>query len=36
VWGKFHNTEHQPNEYNVIDDMVGDARIYAHVFGQHD
>lgn len=34
VWGKFDSTAHQPNEYCVIDNMVGDAKVYAHIFGQ--
>jgi succinyl-diaminopimelate desuccinylase len=34
VWGKFDSTAHQPNEYCIIDNMVNDAKVYAHVFGQ--
>jgi succinyl-diaminopimelate desuccinylase len=35
VWGKFESTAHQPNEYCVISNMVNDAKVYAHIFGQH-
>jgi succinyl-diaminopimelate desuccinylase len=34
VWSKIDETAHQPNEYCVIDNMVGDAKVYAHVFLQ--
>lgn len=34
VWGKFDSSAHQPNEYSIIDNMVNDAKIYAHIFGQ--
>jgi len=34
VWGRFCGAAHQPNEYCVIDNMVGDARVYAHIFGR--
>lgn len=34
VWSKVEDTAHQPNEYCVIDNMVGDAKVYAHVFLQ--
>jgi succinyl-diaminopimelate desuccinylase len=34
VWGRFAGTAHQPNEYCIIDNMVGDAKVYAHVLGQ--
>ncbi|MEO0093865.1 MAG: M20 family metallo-hydrolase [candidate division WOR-3 bacterium] len=34
VWGKFESTAHQPNEYCVISNMVNDAKVYAHIFGQ--
>jgi succinyl-diaminopimelate desuccinylase len=33
-WSKLDDTAHQPNEYCVIDNMVGDAKVFAHVFGQ--
>ncbi len=33
-WSKVDETAHQPNEYCVIDNMVGDAKVYAHVFLQ--
>jgi len=29
VWGKGDETEHGPDEYCVIDNMVGDAKVYA-------
>jgi succinyl-diaminopimelate desuccinylase len=34
VWGRYDGQAHQPNEYCVIANMVGDAKVYAHVFGQ--
>lgn len=34
VWGKFESTAHQPNEFCVIANMVNDAKVYAHIFGQ--
>jgi succinyl-diaminopimelate desuccinylase len=34
VWGKFDSSAHQPNEYCIIDNMVNDAKVYAHIFGQ--
>jgi succinyl-diaminopimelate desuccinylase len=34
VWGRFAGCAHQPNEYCVIDNMVGDAKVYAHILGQ--
>ncbi len=33
-WSKLDDTAHQPNEYCVIDNMVGDAKVFAHVFLQ--
>lgn len=33
-WSKVEDTAHQPNEYCVIDNMVGDAKVYAHIFLQ--
>ena len=33
-WSKVDETAHQPNEYCVIDNMIGDAKVYAHVFLQ--
>jgi succinyl-diaminopimelate desuccinylase len=35
-WSKLDETAHQPNEYCIIDNMVGDARVFAHVFMQED
>ena len=34
VWGKFDSSAHQPNEYCIIDNMVNDTKVYAHIFGQ--
>jgi succinyl-diaminopimelate desuccinylase len=31
-WSKSDETAHQPNEYCLIDNMVGDAKVYAHIF----
>lgn len=33
-WSKIDETAHQPNEYCIIDNMLGDAKVYAHVFLQ--
>ena len=33
-WSKIHETAHQPNEYCVIENMLGDAKVYAHIFLQ--
>ncbi len=33
-WSKLDDTAHMPNEYCVIDNMVGDAKVFAHVFMQ--
>jgi succinyl-diaminopimelate desuccinylase len=33
-WSKQDETAHQPNEYCVIDNMVGNAKVFAHVFTQ--
>jgi len=33
-WSKIDETAHQPNEYSIIDNMVGDAKVYAHIFLQ--
>jgi succinyl-diaminopimelate desuccinylase len=33
-WSKIEDTAHQPNEYCVIDNMVGDAKVFAHVLTQ--
>lgn len=34
VWGKYDGRAHNPDEYCVIANMVGDAKVYAHLFGQ--
>jgi succinyl-diaminopimelate desuccinylase len=33
-WSKIHETAHQPNEYCLIENMLGDAKVYAHIFLQ--
>ncbi len=33
-WSKIDETAHQPNEYCRIDNMVGDAKVFAHIFLQ--
>jgi len=33
-WSKIDETAHQPNEYCIIDNMVGDAKVFGHVFLQ--
>ncbi len=33
-WSKNEETAHQPNEYCVIDNMVGDTKVFAHIFLQ--
>jgi succinyl-diaminopimelate desuccinylase len=33
-WSKLDETAHQPNEYCIIDNMMGDAKVFAHVFLQ--
>lgn len=33
-WAKLEETAHQPNEYCVIDNMMGDAKVFAHIFLQ--
>ena len=33
-WSRVEETAHQPNEYCVIDNMIGDAKVFAHVFLQ--
>ena len=34
VWSKIDELAHQPNEYTHIDNMVGDAKVFAHLFTQ--
>jgi succinyl-diaminopimelate desuccinylase len=34
VWSKIDELAHQPNEYTHIDNMVGDAKVFAHLFMQ--
>jgi succinyl-diaminopimelate desuccinylase len=33
-WSKLDETAHQPNEYCIIDNMVGDAKVFGHIFLQ--
>jgi len=33
-WAKIDETAHQPNEYCLIDNMIGDAKVFAHIFLQ--
>ncbi len=33
-WSKTEETAHMPNEYCVIDNMVGDAKVFAHILLQ--
>jgi len=33
-WSKIDETAHQPNEYCIIDNMMGDAKVFAHIFLQ--
>jgi succinyl-diaminopimelate desuccinylase len=33
-WSKIDETAHQPNEYCHIDNMIGDAKVFAHIFLQ--
>ena len=32
VWSKIDDTAHSPNEYAIIDNLVGDAKVYATLF----
>jgi succinyl-diaminopimelate desuccinylase len=32
VWGRIHETAHQPNEYTDLSNILGDAKVLAHVF----
>ncbi|HEU18931.1 MAG TPA: M20 family metallo-hydrolase [Deltaproteobacteria bacterium] len=36
VWSKLGMTAHQPNEHCLIDNMIGNAKVYAHLFMQHE
>lgn len=36
VWSRHAETAHQPNEYCLIADMLGNAKVYAHLFLQGD
>lgn len=32
VWCRSENTAHQPNEYALIENILGDAKVFAHLF----
>lgn len=34
VWSRYCHMAHQPNEYCLIENMVGNAKVYAHMFLQ--
>ena len=34
VWGRATESMHQPDEYCLVENMVGNAKVYAHLFGQ--
>jgi len=34
VWSKSNMMAHQPNENCLIDNMIGDAKVFAHMFLQ--
>jgi len=34
VWATMDETAHQPNEYTIIDNILGDAKVFAHIFLQ--
>ena len=34
VWSRYCHMAHQPNEYCLIANMVGNAKVYAHLFLQ--
>jgi succinyl-diaminopimelate desuccinylase len=36
VWSKIDDVCHQPNEYSIIDNMVDDAKVFAHICLQQD
>jgi succinyl-diaminopimelate desuccinylase len=33
-WARLDETAHQPNEYCIIDNMIGDSKVFAHIFLQ--
>jgi succinyl-diaminopimelate desuccinylase len=33
-WSRLDDTAHQPNEYCIIDNMIGDAKVFAHIMLQ--
>jgi succinyl-diaminopimelate desuccinylase len=34
VWGTLDECAHQPDEYCVLENLIGDARVFAHIFAQ--
>ena len=34
VWSKIEDTCHQPNEYTTVENMIGDAKVFANLFMQ--
>ncbi len=32
VWARIEDAAHQPDEYCLIDNLLGDAKVFAHVF----
>jgi len=34
VWSRYCHMAHQPNEYCLVENMVGNAKVYAHLFLQ--
>jgi succinyl-diaminopimelate desuccinylase len=34
VWAKFDGLAHQPNEYCLIENITGDAKVFAHLMLQ--
>lgn len=34
VWSRIDELAHQPNEYTIIDNMIGDSKVFAHLFMQ--
>jgi succinyl-diaminopimelate desuccinylase len=35
VWCRTENTAHQPNEYCIVDNMIGNCKVFAHLFLQN-
>jgi succinyl-diaminopimelate desuccinylase len=34
VWSTYDELAHAPNEYCVVDNLVADAKVYAHLYTQ--